>query len=126
IKCKPAANPTNALASRREIKACSCSLITNTSNKKMERPVMINRYIVLSIVLPFCYDTILMSPKGIFPVMAYFRHFPDMILVDFQSQAGAFRDLNIALILFKYSFIHDVIEQVTALVLVYAQALFLN
>jgi len=49
-------------ANNKEINACTLSLITRTSSKRIESEVMIKRYTVLSICLPFCYAAVLMSP----------------------------------------------------------------
>src|SRR5690606_15760457 len=125
IKGIPAAKPTKTLASNKEMNAWTFSLITKTSNKRMESPVMINKYIVLSIVLPFCYAAVLMPPEGIFPIVPYLRHLPDMLLIDFQSQTRPFRDFHIAVIIFKYILIDDVVQQVAALVVMDPQTLFL-
>src|SRR5690606_7731599 len=99
---------------------------TKTNSKRMESPVMINKYIVLSIILPFCYAAILMPPKRVFPVVSDFCHFSDMVFIDFQSETRAFGDFHIAIFIFKNILVHNVIKQVTPLVIMYPKTLFLD
>src|SRR5690606_33336699 len=123
IKGIPAAKPTKVLASNKEMNAWTFSLITRTSNKRIDRPVMINKYTVLSISLPFSYATVLMPPERVFPIVPYLRHLPDMFLIDFYSQTRSFGDFHIAVVIFKYILIDNVIQQVTTLVVMDPQAL---
>src|SRR5690554_5172086 len=67
-----------------------------------------------------------MSPKRVFPVMPDFCHLAYMVLIDRQSQSRALRNFHVAIFIFKNILVDNVIQQVTSLVIVYPETLFLD
>src|SRR5690349_17007278 len=66
------------------------------------------------------------TPHRVAPAMAYLRHFAHLRLVHFDTETRALRDRHEAVFVFEDFRVLDVVEQIVALVVVDAEALFLD
>src|SRR5579875_2374869 len=76
--------------------------------------------------LPLCYGPVMSTPDGIAPGMAYCGSAPYRFLIDGNAQARPTRHRDIAVLIGKNCGVGQVVEEVCLLIIVNAQALFLD
>src|SRR5450830_1744435 len=81
-------------------------------------------YIVIA--SPLCKAAVLVSPNGVAPAMTDFSTLLHIFFIDLDTQARSIRNRHITILVAEHFRLGHIIEQVIALVVMDAQALFLD